>query len=369
MEKMNKKPQNYFSKEKRVHYYLEMLNLGLGFYRGLFSNLSGLKSPLLCGHKVTYRCNLRCKMCPFWKRNEQDLTYEKEKVILEKIRKAGVCFVAFEGGEPLLRKDLGEILAFSRSLGLQTSLVTNGTLLKQRINEITEYINGAIYVSIDGLEDTHDKIRGVSGCFKKAMDGIMACKNKTFVGINTTIMQENIHEIVDLLKLARELDIGISLALAYEYENACVSSSSISSLKRELAQVIRMKKQGYPVVNSLNYLKILCYEKSWRCKPWTIINVDPKGNLVLPCYVRGEYKGSNSIFHVDIRRIWRTHDWEKVKNCVECSLHCYVEPSLILSFDFNTYFNWMQQDIFAQHIFLRARHQKILGRRESDRNS
>ena len=74
--------------------------------------------------------------------------------------------VAFEGGEPLLRQDLVDILAFSRSLPLHTSLITNGTLLESRIDEIAPYINGVVYVSLDGLEKTHDAIRGVSGTFR-----------------------------------------------------------------------------------------------------------------------------------------------------------------------------------------------------------
>jgi len=69
----------------------------------------------------------------------------------------------------LLRADLAGILAFSRSLPLHTSLVTNGTLLESRIDDIAPYIDGVVYVSLDGLEKTHDTIRGVSGCFRKGL--------------------------------------------------------------------------------------------------------------------------------------------------------------------------------------------------------
>ena len=69
-----------------------------------------------------------------------------------------------------------KFLAFSRSLPLHTSLVTNGTLLESRIDEIASYINGVVYVSLDGLEKTHDTIRGFSGCFRKAVGGIMASR-------------------------------------------------------------------------------------------------------------------------------------------------------------------------------------------------
>jgi len=127
---------------KDDRHYQETFRLGLRMSRGLFSNMVGVRAPLFCGHKLTYNCNLKCKMCPFWKRSNIDLTLEDEKVVLQRIYDSGACAIAFEGGEPLLRKDLAEILAFSRSLPLQTSLITNGTLLESKIDEITQNING-----------------------------------------------------------------------------------------------------------------------------------------------------------------------------------------------------------------------------------
>jgi MoaA/NifB/PqqE/SkfB family radical SAM enzyme len=160
----------------------------------------GVRVPLFCGHKLAYNCNLRCKVSPLWKRSSKDSSIEQEKAILKRIYDSGACGIAFEGGEPLLRADLAEILAFSRSLPLHTSLVTNG---------IAPFIDGVVYVSLDGLEKTHDTIRGVSGCFRRAIRGITASREKVPVTINTTIMAENLHEIEDIVKLAKELGARI----------------------------------------------------------------------------------------------------------------------------------------------------------------
>ena len=105
----------------------------------------------------------------------------------------------------MLRKDLAEILAFSRSLPLHTSLITNGTLLESRIDEIAPYINGVVYVSLDGLEKTHDAIRGVNGSFRKAVRGIRAAKEKVAVTINTTVMAENIDEIESMVRVGKRV--------------------------------------------------------------------------------------------------------------------------------------------------------------------
>jgi radical SAM family uncharacterized protein len=331
---------NLVNGEKRSHRRFETLWLGSRICRGLFSNLLGVRMPLFCGHKLTYNCNLRCKMCPFWKRSTQESSTEQEKEILRQIYDSGICSVAFEGGEPLLRKDLVEILAFSRSLPLHTSLITNGTLLESRIDEIAQYINGALYVSLDGLEKTHDIIRGVNGCFRKALRGITASRSKVHVTINTTIMADNINEIEDLVKLAKELDIKISLAVAHEYCNAKASAPASYKIRELAGKLVEMKKNGYPLVNSISYFKVIAKEKKWTCKPWLTVNVGPKGTLVLPCYVRNEYATSTSVFESHIKTAISGFDWKETKNCQKCNLHCYVEPSLALSGDFRTFLNW-----------------------------
>jgi radical SAM family uncharacterized protein len=309
-------------------------------YRGLILNLLDVKAPIFCGHKLTYNCNLRCKMCPFWKRPSQDLSLEQEKAILKRIYDSGAVGIGFEGGEPLLRNDLVEILAFSRSLPLHTSLITNGTLLESRIDEIAPFVNGVVYVSLDGLEKTHDAIRGVGGSFGKAVRGIGAAKEKVAVTINTTIMAENVDEIEDLVGLAKELGTKISVAVAYEYCSVNASSAVIGETSKIARRLIEMKREGYPIVNSIGYLKVLAKEKDWQCKPWAMVNVDPHGNLVLPCYVHNDYVSNVSIFENSIRNSVSNFDWKEIENCRKCSLHCYVEPSLVLSRDFRSYMHW-----------------------------
>ena len=314
--------------------------MGLRIYNALVSNLFGVRVPFFCGHKLTYNCNLHCKMCPFWKRPSPDSSLDQEKAILKQVYNSGACGVAFEGGEPLLRKDLVDILAFSRSLPLHTSLITNGTLLESRIDEIAPYINGVVYVSLDGLEKTHDAIRGVAGSFRKAVDGINSAKEKVALTINTTVMAENADEVVSLVGLAKELGTKISVAIAHEYCNADTSSPEMDRILKIAQRLIEMKRKGYPIVNSSGYLKVMAKEKNWQCKPWTMINIDPNGKVVLPCYVHNDYASSVTIFDGGIKGAVSGFDWKKIEKCQKCRLHCYVEPSLVLSRDISAYMNW-----------------------------
>jgi MoaA/NifB/PqqE/SkfB family radical SAM enzyme len=279
-------------------------------------------------------------MCPFWKRSNKDLSTKTEKAILTRIYDSGACAIAFEGGEPLLRNDLSKILAYSRALPLQTSIVTNGTLLESKIDEIAQYINGAIYVSLDGLEKTHDTIRGVSGSFKKTIQGIKAASKKAPVIINTTIMEENIDEIEDLVKLAKGFNVKISVAIAHEYYETEALTPAGLKLRETTRKLVELKKKGYPLINSISYFGVIAKEKKWTCKPWTTINVSPEGYLVLPCYIQNEYEKTISIFDTNIKTAISNFNWKNTKNCQKCSLHCYVEPSLVLSYDYKSFLNW-----------------------------
>ena len=176
--------------------------------------------------------------------------------------------------------------------------------------------------------------------FQKAIRGITAAAQKIPVTINTTIMSENLGEIEDLVKLAKEVNARISVAIAHDYCNSKASTPTEKEIQAIAGKLAIMKKKGYPLVNSASYFKVMTKEKNWNCKPWAMINVGPDGRLVLPCYVRNEYATSVSVLKTNIRTAISGVDWRVTQNCQKCSLHCYVEPSLVLSRDFRTYLNW-----------------------------
>ncbi len=327
--------------KKKPLTYQETLQIGFRLYRGFLLNSLGIKTPVFGGHKLTYNCNLKCKMCPFWRRTSENLSTQKEKEILKQLYDSGVCAVGFEGGEPLLRKDLTEILAYSRSLPLHTSLITNGTLLKSRIDEIAPFISGILFVSLDGLEKTHDMIRGVDGCFKRAIEGITAAKEKVSVTINTTVMADNVHDIEDLVKLAKDLGVKIVMSVAHEYRSAEASAPETVEIRKVAKELIELKRKGYPIMNSTSYFKVIAKEKNWKCKPWSIINIGTDGRLVLPCYVHNQYETGVSVFENSVKAATSSFDWKSMHDCVKCNLHCYVEPSLVLSWDLRSWADWV----------------------------
>jgi MoaA/NifB/PqqE/SkfB family radical SAM enzyme len=129
---------------------------------------------------------------------------------------------------------------------MSTSIITNGVLLSRKIDSIAPYIDGSVYVSLDGIGETHDEIRGSKGCYDKALEGIRNCAGKAFVTINTTIMKENVGEVPDLVKLTRDLNIGISLALMYNYEGISVEPLSSQEINKVANSLIDMKNRVTP---------------------------------------------------------------------------------------------------------------------------
>ncbi len=153
-------------------------------------------------------------------------------------------------------------------------------------------------------------------------------------------MAENVDEIESIVELAKDLGTKISVAVAHEYCNANASSPVDSQISKIAHRLMEMKREGYPIANSMGYFKVIAKEKKWHCKPWTMINIDPHGNAVLPCYVHNDYASSVSVFDGGIKGAVSDFDWKKIENCQRCSLHCYVEPSLVLSRDISAYMHW-----------------------------
>lgn len=306
--------------------------------------ISGLKLPMIAGHKLLYTCNLRCKMCPFWRRDDEKLlTIEEEIRMMDVLKEAGVSFMGFEGGEPLLRNDITEILQES-SRRFHTSLVTNGWLLEGKVGEIEDYLN-YIFVSLDGIDDLHDKLRGIPGSFTRAVSGIRAARDRIPLAISSTITKENMSQAGDLVKLASDLGVSINFQIAYDYSTADHLSPDREKLRETVEYLKNLKISGRPIVNSVGYFNAILNSwyggEGWQCKPWLTINIDPLGRIVQPCYIINEYSGKSKVWEIDIKALWNSYEWERFETCNKCALSCYLEPSL---------FSWHSPSMVKERI-------------------
>jgi MoaA/NifB/PqqE/SkfB family radical SAM enzyme len=133
--------------------------------------------PLVVHVSVTDRCPYRCRRCSNVTRGDEDPSVESLVRLAEQLRAAGTCRVAITGGEPLLRDDLPAIVeVFGRELS--PVLFTSGYGLDlSKARQLQQAGLAAAYVSLDHfLAEEHDRIRGQTGAFGRALDAIQACR-------------------------------------------------------------------------------------------------------------------------------------------------------------------------------------------------
>lgn len=133
--------------------------------------------PVLCAKlKLTWRCNLRCRMCGVWRGHPEggELPLDVVERTLHGLAEQGLRKVHFSGGEVLLYKGFEDVLACAQDLGLQVNLTTNGTLLdKEWAKRFLRLRVHRVTISIDAPEGPeHDAIRGVAGSWSRSMRAI-----------------------------------------------------------------------------------------------------------------------------------------------------------------------------------------------------
>jgi radical SAM protein with 4Fe4S-binding SPASM domain len=198
-------------------------------------HFSADKKPVVVWN-VTQRCNLHCMHCYASSRDREytgELSTEEGYELLEDLAAFGVPVVLFSGGEPLMRRDLFELIAKARALGMRTVISTNGTRIGiDEARRLAELEVSYVGVSLDGLASTHDLVRGARGAFTEALRGIRTCRDQGIrVGLRLTAHQKNAHELPDLTRLMADESINRMCVyhLAYSGRGAGIASHDLSA--------------------------------------------------------------------------------------------------------------------------------------------
>lgn len=175
----------------------------------MFLNFEGF--PLIIGWELTLTCNLRCNHCgsSAGLPRQGELTTEECLKICDQFPDLLVQEVNFTGGEPLLRPDWADIAMHLRDLGITTKILTNGMALGQdTISRMKDAGISGVGISLDGLAETHDYIRGRVGCFQNVLKGIkLVLGNDIPLTVITTVNALNVHELPALFELLRSVDV------------------------------------------------------------------------------------------------------------------------------------------------------------------
>lgn len=169
------------------------------------------KKPVVVWN-MTRRCNLKCVHCYAKSEDisyDNELNHEQSLAMIDDLADFGVPVLLFSGGEPLVHPRLLEYAQYAVSKGMRAVISTNGTLItKEKARALKEIGLSYVGISLDGLEPTHDKFRGVKGSFKRAMEAIDNCQEAGIkVGLRFTINKRNVQDIPGIFDILEKKNI------------------------------------------------------------------------------------------------------------------------------------------------------------------
>jgi hopanoid biosynthesis associated radical SAM protein HpnH len=309
-----------FFKEMRIGAYLIKQKL-----------IGNKRYPLVLMLEPLFRCNLACIGCGKIDYPDPILNQRLSvKDCLDAVDECGAPMVAIPGGEPLIHREIGEIVKGIVARKKFVSLCTNALLLEKKLHlfEPSPYLFFSVH--LDGLKEHHDKSVSQKGVFDIAVRAIQAAKAKGFtVNVNATIFDGHAAEdIAAFLDRAKELGVGVSISPGYAYERAPDQDHFLNRRKtKELFRRIFALGKGkkWDLMHSGLFLDFLAGNREYHCTPWGM----PTRNLFgwqKPCYLLGEGYAKS------YKELIETTDWDlygtgKYEKCANCMAHCGYEPT------------------------------------------
>jgi MoaA/NifB/PqqE/SkfB family radical SAM enzyme len=296
--------------------------------------------PLAAHVKLTENCQARCISCDYWKSRWQDAIDTAHAVdLVNQIGALGIRSLRFTGGEPLLRRDLFQILKSANTSPLKQIIVqTNGLLLKKLHKEINDSPLTKIAISLDGLKDTNDRIRGIDGYFDLGMEGIRLLRGKQ-VAISITLNRISAGELGKLAEVAyavgAELEFNILSRSLYFLKDADLAAMwPERNDVTEIASFLRdtLKRPDYEVDYVTRY-----YNKESLAEPpcilgFTQVFVISNGDVLTGCY---PLKAVGNILRDKLETILASEAYSRQclsmirRECPGCT--CGVETSLAMT--------------------------------------
>ena len=232
----------------------ELIYLGTWFMK---ARLLGIKKPLQTVLFVSDKCNLTCRHCTAYKNENPTIkSYDHIREELEYSHKLGSRFVDFEGGEPTIWRDgdhdLNSLIRLSKKIGFYSATITTNAQLPFKGSEAD-----SIWVSLDGLGDYHDDIRG-KGAFERLVKNI-ANAGHPALSVNMVINNRNYQSVTETIEFAEKNPHIQSISLNFHtpYSETVGLFLDWNIRAEVIDQIIEKKKKGYPVMNSISGLKLM----------------------------------------------------------------------------------------------------------------
>jgi hopanoid biosynthesis associated radical SAM protein HpnH len=291
--------------------------------------------PLVLMLEPLYRCNLACAGCGKIDYPDEILNLRiPVDECLKSMDECGAPVVVIAGGEPLLHRELPEIVAGAVARGKFVTVCTNALLLEKNLHRFTpsRYLNWSIH--LDGDAEMHDRSVCQPGVYERAVAALKLAKAQGYrVTINCTLFNDSIPERVagffdEVTKLGIE---GITVSPGYAYERApdqqhFLNRSKTKQLFRDIFRRGR-KAKAWPFFQSKLFLDFLAGNRSYECTPWG----NPTRTVFgwqRPCYLLGEGYADS------FKELMEATDWDsygvgRYEKCADCMVHCGFEASAV----------------------------------------
>jgi len=291
--------------------------------------------PLVLMLEPLFRCNLACSGCGKidYPKNILDKRISVEDA-LEAVDECGAPIVSIAGGEPLLHKEMPQIVQGYIKRRKYVYLCTNALLLKKRIKDYSPSHYLTFSVHLDGIRERHDTSVCQDGVYDRAVEAIQAARQAGFrVTVNCTLFQgESPDEVAQFMDDCMALDVeGVTVAPGFSYERA--PQQEVFLKRRKSFQLFRDifklgKGRKWRFNHSSLYLDFLAGNQDYQCTAWG----NPTRNVFgwqKPCYLLVGEGYSNSF-----KELIEEVDWDKWgvgrnPKCANCMVHCGFEPTAV----------------------------------------
>jgi hopanoid biosynthesis associated radical SAM protein HpnH len=296
--------------------------------------MGNARYPLVLMLEPLFRCNLACVGCGKIDYPEPILNKRLSVAdCLAAVDECGAPVVSIPGGEPLLHREIDQIVDGIVARKKFVYLCTNALLLKKKLHLFKPSVYLTFSVHLDGLEPEHDHSVSQKGVFVRAVDAIKAAREKGFrVTVNCTLFNNMVPErVAAFFDYCMTLGVeGITVSPGYAYERApaqqyFLNRQETKGLFRDVFR--RGKGKRWRFNQSTLYLDFLAGNQTYQCTPWG----NPTRNIFgwqRPCYLLGE--GYAPTF----RALMEETDWDaygtgKYEKCANCMVHCGFEATAV----------------------------------------
>ncbi len=281
--------------------------------------------------QLLYQCNFRCRICDFWReeyRHAPRLTLEDMRIVTEKLHALSPLIVSIGGGEPLIHKDLTEIIRLLAQDHFPVMICNGWYMTPEKARAMFEAGLCEISISVDYADPArHDEQRGVSGAFDRAVQALeMLQRSRTHrtqrVHMISVVMEDNLDEIEPLIRLAREIGVTYLVTM---YSHGRGKKPNMDSREDVSKRLLDLRKRYGNFVAIRGYLTQFTQAMNEGVSPCfagrNLFNIDCQGN-VTRCIDRLDQLAGN-IFKDDMTLIRQNllHQFE-TEDCNACWTSC-----------------------------------------------